>query len=141
MTTEATVSRMSRMATIVIPAECLADFRSALATEIDVAGRSLGSSLEGRPREDFVGSARVLREDMDVLSQVLDDDQDATVVGCRDALSSILDGFVRVVVDHLDTQSEYAPVKMDVVSALVGRLRWAVDAAGELTRSVDEPAA
>jgi hypothetical protein len=121
---------------ITIPAEYLEDVRSALVSEINQDSDALqvnqASLLEKNGelnREDRDASVRWLRNDLQLLDQLLDGSEARKVTADRDALIEVLQAMVRVLAGRLTDVCEYAPVPLGDVVELSARLRWAADEA------------
>jgi hypothetical protein len=115
---------------ITIPADYLEDVRAALIVEIGHDSNAIRTDQDAdtpNGREDRAAAVRNLREDTQLLDQVLDASRDTRVTGERDALAHVLDATVRVISSRLVDQCEYSPIEMRAVLDLAGRLRWAAE--------------
>jgi hypothetical protein len=121
---------------ITIPAEYLEDVRSALVSEINQDSDALqvnqATLLEKNGelnREDRDASVRWLRNDLQLLDQLLDGSEARKVTADRDALTEVLQAMVRVLAGRLTDVCQYGPVPLGDVVELSARLRWAANKA------------
>lgn len=121
--------------TITIPSDYLEDARSALVREIDDDSNAIRSNHEDVLRgsdvggADRAGSVRILREDIQLLDQVLDASGDTTVTGEPGAVTHALDAMARVLSARLEDACGYSPMPMGDVLDVAAELRWAADEA------------
>lgn len=129
-------SSSSETVEIKIPAAYLEDVRSALIAEIvsvsdalRVNQDSLISGQSNGDREDRAYAAGWLRNDVRLLDQLLDASGDTKVTAERNTVTEALQALVRVLVDRLGHQCEYAPIGMGSVLELSAAVRWAAEEA------------
>jgi hypothetical protein len=134
-----TISSNRSLAKITIPADYLEDVRSALVSGINNDSDALRSDhqevLDGRGvgREDRAAAVRILREDLQLLDQVLDASGDTTIRGDRDALVHVLEATVSVLSGRLADTSQYGPLPDLDVLELSYRLQWAAHEIGRIS--------
>jgi hypothetical protein len=123
----------------------LEDARSALVEEINSDSDALrmnhADTLRRGPGSDpadRAASARWLRNDIQLLDQLLDASSDTKLTAERDALTEMLQEMVRLLAARLGEQANYAPVPMGAVLEITGRLRWAAEEAIRIDPALDE---
>lgn len=127
---------------ITVPADYLDDIRSALVAEIhddsemlqtnQVALEESGGSHPEMHLADRDSSLGLLRTDVEMLNQLFGVSGGVTLTADPGSLDSVLERMARLLIGRLGDECEYAPIKMDAVLALVGRLRWAAEEADRL---------
>jgi hypothetical protein len=138
-------------ASIKIPADYLADVRSALIGEIAIDADALRVNDAGVCDEDRDSAARILQRDMPLLDALLaaialyaemERDDDVTLTAEHDSLSdplvAVLEGMVRQLAKRLRDAAQYAPVPMGEILDLTERIRWAADEAVRITPAVGD---
>jgi hypothetical protein len=111
-----------------IPADYVEDVRTALIEEIEEDGNFLQTSQE----QDRTDTARLLRNDVRLLDQLLDASGQTKVSAEPDTLAEVLQAIVRVLSSRLVAECEYSPITMAAVLDLASRLRWAAQESAAL---------
>lgn len=136
-------------ASIEIPADYLADVRSALIAEIADDAKALRvNDANSYSDEDRDSAAKILQRNMPLLDTLLaatalyaemKRDDDVTLTAETSApLLHMLEAMVRQLVKRLRGAAQYAPMPMGEVLDLTERIRWAADEAIRITPEVGD---
>ncbi len=123
---------------LTIPAENVDDFRVGLLAEmksnadgfaVEHAHLRVCHERERRSsaREDRDGRIAGMRELVELLDKLPDEDVDATVSADLGALRFVLEDAGRQLVEQIRGEFQYAPVPIEDVQPLLSRLRWIAD--------------
>jgi FAD/FMN-containing dehydrogenase len=121
--------------TVTIPSEYLEDVRAALVAQIDNDSDSLQVNQAASAEkdtwcvEDRDASARCIREDLELLDQLLKASEKLEVTAPSGVLIGALEQMVWKLRDRLAGACVYGPVPMGDVVDVSTRLRWAADEA------------
>lgn len=139
-------SGWNQTAAIVVPAEYLEDFRTAVVAEIECESGALTTNQAGLVEgpESYIdirqadrdGSAASLRTRMQMLDQVLDATERTRVTANTTAAFHTLEEMVKLLKDRLAGECGYGPLDMLAVLELTERLRWAASEAARIRPEV-----